>query len=150
VKEQQVRADTMSYDDASRQAQYRGQPVILTTADGVTEGLTMIFELAEDGKTLKRLRAIGSVFASRSDGHEFSGTELDYRVEEDRYILTGSPGIEARVKQPPRDPKAAAPVCDFTTGQKFEYSHRTGGFQNQGSTFSTDPGACTQSLRKPR
>ena len=150
VKEQQVLAETMSYDDASRQAQYRGQPVILTTADGVTEGLTMFFELAEDGKTLKRLRAVGSVFASRSDGHEFSGTELDYRMEEDRYILTGSSGIPAQVKQPPRDPKAPAPVCDFTIGQKFEYFHRTGGFQNYGSGFGTDPGACTVSLRKPR
>jgi hypothetical protein len=54
VKDQQVRADTMSYDDAARRAEYHGKPVILTTADGVTEGLTMSFELAEDGKTLKR------------------------------------------------------------------------------------------------
>lgn len=150
VKMQQVKAETMSYDDASRQAEYHGRPVILTTADGVTEGLTMFFELAEDGKTLKRLRAVGSVFASRSDGHEFSGTELDYRMEDDRYILTGRSGTPARVKQPPRDPKAASPVCDFTIGQKFEFSHRTGGFQNFGSMFGTDPGACTDSLRKPR
>jgi lipopolysaccharide export system protein LptA len=81
VKEQRVQAETMSYDDASRRAEYHGKPVILTTVDGVTEGLSMFFELAEDGKTLKRLRALGGVFASRADGHEFSGTELDYRME---------------------------------------------------------------------
>jgi lipopolysaccharide export system protein LptA len=150
VKMQQVRAETMSYDDASRQAEYHGKPVVLTTADGVTEGLTMFFELAEDGKTLKRLRAVGSVFASRSDGHEFSGTELDYRMEDDRYILTGRSGTPARMKQPPGDPKAAAPLCDFTIGQKFEFSHRTGGFQNFGSGFDTKPGACTESLRNAR
>jgi len=150
VKMQQVRAETMSYDDASRRAVYEGKPVILTTADGVTEGPKMTFELAEDGKTLKRLLVEGGVFASRSDGHEFSGATLDYRMEDDLYILTGRSGTPARVKQPPQDPKAAAPVCDFTTGQKFEFSHRTGGFQNFGSGFETVPGACTESLRKPR
>jgi len=149
-KMQRVHAETMSYDDASRQAEYHGKPVILTTADGVTEGLTMFFELAEDGKTLKRLHAVGDAFASRSDGHEFSGTEIDYRMEDDRYLLIGRSGTPARVKQPPRDPKAAAPVCDFTEGQKFEFSHRTGGFQNFGTNFGVDPGACTVSLRKPR
>ena len=150
VKMQKVRAETMSYDDASRQAEYHGKPVILTTPDGVTEGLTMFFELAEDGKTLKRLRAVESVFASRSDGHEFSGTELDYRMEDDRYILTGRSETPAKVKQPPHDPKAVAPVCDFTTGQKFEFSHRTGEFHKSRPVFSTDPGPCTVSLRKPR
>ena len=150
VKDQQVRAETMVYDDASRQAEYRGQPVILTTADGVTEGLTMIFELAEDGKTLKRLRAMGSVFASRGDGHEFSGSTLEYRMEDDLYILTGRSGDPALVKQPPGDPKTAGGRCDVTAGQRLEFSRRTGGFQNSGSPFSTDPRACTETLRKPR
>ena len=72
-------------------------------------------------------------------------------MQEDLYILTGRSGIPARVKQPPRDPKAAGSPCDITVGQKFEFSHRTGGFRNYGSgTFATDPGACTESLRKPR
>jgi lipopolysaccharide export system protein LptA len=150
VKEQQVRAETMQYDDASRRAEYHGKPVILTSADGVTEGLTMIFELAEDGKTLKRLRALGNMFASRSDGHEFTGAELDYRMEDDVYILTGASGSPAVMKQPPRDPKAAKLLCDFTEGQKFEFSRRTGDFRSYGPSFSTVPRACTDSLRKPR
>jgi lipopolysaccharide export system protein LptA len=151
VKVQRVRAETMSYDDAARRAEYRGKPVVLTTVDGVTEGLTMVFELAEDGKTMKRLRATGGVFASRSDGHEFSGAELDYRFEDDLYILSGGPATPARVKQPPRDPKVPTSSCDFTVGQKFEFSHRTGGFRNYGAGgFSTERGSCTESLRKPR
>jgi lipopolysaccharide export system protein LptA len=150
VKEQQVRAETMSYDDASRRAEYHGQPVILTAADGVTEGLTMTFDLAEDGKALKRLHAVGSAFASRIDGHEFSGVELEYRMEDDVYVLTGRSGTPAQMKQPPRDPKAAASLCDFTIGQKFEFSRRTGDLRNYGSPFLTDQRACTESLRKPR
>jgi lipopolysaccharide export system protein LptA len=150
VKMQQVRAETMSYDDASRRAVYEGKPVILTTADGVTEGPKMTFELAEDGKALKRLLVEGGVFASRSDGHEFSGTDLDYRMEDDLYILSGRSGSPAVVKQPPGDPKTAGGRCDFTSGQRLEFSGRTRGFQNSRSPFDTKPGACTESLRKPR
>lgn len=150
IKQQQVMADTMSYDDASRRAEYHGKPVILTTVDGVTEGLTMFFDLAEDGKTLKRLRAVSSVFASRTDGHEFSGAELEYRMEDDVYVLTGRSGVTAQMKQSPRDPKAAGSLCDFTEGQKFEFSGRTGDLRNAGSGFSTEPRPCTETLRKPR
>jgi lipopolysaccharide export system protein LptA len=150
VKDQQVRADTMSYDDAARRAEYQGKPVILTTADGVTEGLTMTFDLAEDGKTLKRLRAVADVFASRVDGHEFSGVELEYRMEDDVYVLTGRSGTPAQVKQPPRDPKALEKLCDFTIAQRLEFSGRTGSIQSFGPSVSTNPHPCTDSLRKPR
>jgi hypothetical protein len=140
----------MAYDDASRRAEYHGKPVVLTTVDGVTEGLTMVFELADDGKTLKRLHAVGGVFAKRADGHEFSGAELEYLMDDDLYILKGRSGDPARVKQPAADPKAAGARCDFTSGQRLEFSRRTGGFRNSGSPFSTDQLACTETLRKPR
>jgi lipopolysaccharide export system protein LptA len=150
VKEQRVRADAMSYDDALRRAEYRGQPVILTTVDGVTEGQTMVFEFGETARALKRLRAMRAVFATRSDGHEFSGTDLDYLVDDDLYILTGSPGNPAAVKQPARDPKAVGARCDFTEGQRLEFSRRTGGLKSSGPLVSTEPRACTESLRKSR
>lgn len=150
LKTQQVKADTMAYDDALRQAVYHGKPVTLTTTDGTTEGLVMTFELAEDGKTLNRLRAQGNVFGSRNDGMQFSGVELEYRVEEDLYILTGRSGSPAVIKQPPADPKAGDGQCDFPEAQRLEFSPRTGSFKSSGSTVGSNKRPCSESLRKPR
>jgi hypothetical protein len=150
VKTQQVKADTMAYDDALRRAEYHGRPVTLTADGGTTEGLVMIFELAEDGKTLKRLRAQGNVFGTRSDGMEFSGVELEYRVDDDLYVLTGRAENPAVIKQPPVDPKAGDGRCDFPEGQRLEFSPRTGSFKSSGSPVGSNKRPCSESLRKSR
>ena len=148
MKEQKVRADTMTYDDALRRADYKGKPVTLTTTDGDTEGLEMVFELAEDGKTLRRLHTKGQVFASRTDGYEFSGLELEYRVADELYILTGKADNLARVKEPPADAKAE--MCNVMSGLRLEFSRKTGGVQNDNSGFKSFKIPCSESLRKPR
>lgn len=87
-----VLAETLEYRDKARTASYAGNPVTLTTPDGVTRADTMVMTLAADGRTLERLDARTDVHAVMPNGREALADSLLYEAALGRYTLRGVRG----------------------------------------------------------
>ena len=128
-------SDTMVYDDAKRTATFAGKPAKMTRAEGTTEAVQILIELAPETRTVQRFNATGAVF-SEEGARSASGDRLQYDARTDHYILTGT---LAKVKMPNTENTGniKAEECVVTEGQKLE-------FERQGQ-----PSGYTKSLKKP-
>jgi lipopolysaccharide export system protein LptA len=128
-------SETMFYDDAKRTATFAGKPAKMTRAEGTTEAVRIVIELAPETRTVQRFNAIGAVF-SEEGARSASGDSLQYDARTDHYVLTGS---LAKVKMPNTENTGnlKAEECVVTEGQKLE-------FERQGQ-----PSGYTKSLKKP-
>ena len=143
----QVKADTLTYDDARRVAVYEAPLVVLTTEDGTrTESRKLTFELARESRALDRMRAEGTndgVFATLPGGYEAKGDLLVYRADTDVYTITGKP---ATVKSPDKDN-----TCKQTVSTIVELNRKSGTVSLPGNSpapSSTAPISCAESIRK--
>jgi lipopolysaccharide export system protein LptA len=154
LKSQRVRADTMTYDDATRIAVYKGAPVHVTTSDSDIEGRMVTFRLAETERALKSMRAEGGVWATLSGGSEAVCEVLVYDAAIDVYTLEGLLGQEtAKVKSPRADSPPTKPMCDLYTGMRLQLNRKTGAVTVPGTGQAprvTDEVACSTSLRRSK
>lgn len=152
--EYHVTAEIFHYDDAKRVATYEGKdaPVVMKGTDGETHGQVIALRLAKEGRALEHMHVEGGkqdFFAKMPDGHEATGTVLDYEVATEVYVLTGAP---VRVKSPRQGDKGPA-RCDLTTGLKIVLNRKDGSVRvlDQGGVpGGTDTMPCDQPLRSIR
>ena len=139
-------AEALVYEDAKRTATYRGQPAMMTSGDGLTEGQVLTLILGEATRTLERMTVETNVYAKMSGGYEADGDTLVYRAGTDVYVITGRP---ARVKSP----NSSGEGCLLTKNLTLELNRQTGSVRSpsHGQTpGSTDAIACDVSIRSIR
>lgn len=82
-------ADTLTYDEASRQATYT-PGARLVGPEGDLRADTIVLVLDASGDALERLEADGAV-SLRSEGRASTGLHLTYHAADARYVMRGAP-----------------------------------------------------------
>lgn len=116
---QQVKANSLVYDDAARTATYVGG-VTMKNEDGLTEGDKATVYFAKEDKSIQRLEVEGSadnVFAQVPGGHEVRGDRLNYDAATDIYHVVGKPVL---VKSPAKDRSG----CVISRGPEVRLNRR--------------------------
>jgi lipopolysaccharide export system protein LptA len=119
-----ITSDELVYEDAARKAVYTGTPnslAKLSRPDGSTEAVQIDVTLAAEGRTLKELRASGSVYAKIEPDSEAIGHLLIYDAVSELYTLHGQTGQLAVAKVPDEERKG----CWRSTGPVIRFK-RTG------------------------
>ena len=109
-----VRADSFTYDEATRHAVYDGK-ALLRSDHGDLEADTIDVFLEADGRTLDRLAATGNV-QLLLDGRWATGERLVYHEADGRYELEGAPvKIVEEMEPEPEDTAVTPPPRPGTT-----------------------------------
>jgi lipopolysaccharide export system protein LptA len=98
-----ITSNELFYDDAARKALYTGSATSLaklSRPDGSTEAVQIEITLAPEGRTLRELRATGSVYAKIEPDSEAMGHLLVYNAVTELYTLYGQSGQLAVAKVP--------------------------------------------------
>jgi len=84
-----IRSNDAMFDQASRRAVFKGQPVMFNSPEEEVEGQTFEFRLASETRTIASFVFAGDVLARLPGGREGLGDRLTYDAASAIYVLSG-------------------------------------------------------------
>jgi lipopolysaccharide transport protein LptA len=111
------RGEEIRYTDDTRQIEYSGtvSPAQLSSPMGTLVGTRITVALEESGARVVHLEASGAV-TLQVDSRRATGERLIYDAADEQYVLTGTPGVPARVAQ----------TCEEVSGHTLTFFRSAG------------------------